>query len=30
MQTEIIILGHGSRRPEANYELIEVANKYCY
>lgn len=27
MQTEIIILGHGSRRPEANYELIEVANK---
>lgn len=27
MQTEIILLGHGSRRPEANYELIEVANK---
>lgn len=30
MQTEIILLGHGSRRAEANYELIEVANKVAH
>ncbi|HBV85373.1 MAG TPA: cobalamin biosynthesis protein CbiX [Desulfosporosinus sp.] len=30
MQTEIIILGHGSRIPEANYQLIEVAKKVAH
>jgi len=30
MQTEIILLGHGSRRSEANYGLIEVANKVTH
>ena len=27
MQSEIILLGHGSRRAEANHGLIEVAQK---
>ena len=30
MQTEIILLGHGSRRSEANYELVEVTNKVAH
>lgn len=30
MQTEIILLGHGSRRVEANHELIEVADKVTH
>lgn len=30
MQTEIILLGHGSRRAEANQGLIEVANKVTH
>lgn len=30
MQTEIILLGHGSRRSEANHGLMEVADKVAH